>query len=78
MVIKRMTLFIGGVMSNKRTVASIKDMRYTISIMRQLVGIGLGGHHVITGYNSLDKYALEMGARKWIRDLEVKYIDPTL
>ena len=77
-VIKRMTLCIGGVVSKKRTVASIKDMRYTISIVKQLLGMGLAGNNVITGYNSLDKANLSRGAKEWVGSLEVKYIDPTL
>lgn len=63
---------------SKRTVASIKEMRYTISIMRQLLGMGMGGNNVITGYNSLDKDSLHKGAKDWVKSLEVKYLDTSL
>lgn len=61
---------------SKKTVASIKEMRYTISIMRQLLEMGIGGNNVITGYNSLDKNRLNKGAKNWVQSLEVKYLDP--
>lgn len=62
---------------SKRTVASIKDMKYTISIMRQLLGIGLSGHNVITGYSQFNKAVLHDGAKDWVRYLDEKYHDPT-
>lgn len=63
---------------SKRTVASIKEMRYTISIMRQLLGMGMGGNNMITGYNSLDKDRLYKGAKDWVKSLEVKYLDTSV
>ena len=63
---------------SKRTVASVKDMRYTISIVKQLLGLGLDGHNVITGYSRFDMDGLNTRAREWILSLDDKYNDATL